>query len=59
MIRVIQKFMKGDKVFWPGDIINDELDKEETQEMIDTGYLVLKIEVKKPKKKKVKDGKNS
>ena len=51
-IRVIQKFMKGEKVFWPGEFIEDELDKEEIQEMIETGYLALKVVVKKPAKKK-------
>ncbi len=60
-IRVIQKFMKGEKVFWPGEFIEDELDKEEIQEKIKTGFLTIKVVVKKKpaKKKKAKDVKNA
>jgi len=55
-IRVVQKFMKDDKVFWPGEFITDELSKEEIQERLDDGFLVVKKPVKK---KKAKDVKNS
>lgn len=58
-IRVVQKFMKGDKVFWPGEFITDELSKEEIQERLDDGFLVVKVITKKSAKKKAKDVKNS
>ena len=59
--RAIQKFMKGERVYMPGEFIGDEFDKDEIQELIETGYLVMKIVTeKKPKKsKKVKDVKQN
>lgn len=57
--RAIQKITKGDKAIMPGEFIDDEFDKDEIQELVETGFAVLKVVVeKKPKKtKKVKDAK--
>jgi hypothetical protein len=60
-IRVIRNFWIGDEHFLPGRFLKDELSKEEIQQRMDDGFLVIKIVVEKKslKKKKVKNVKNS
>ena len=56
--RAIQKIEKGERVFMPGEYIDEHFTEDELKEYVDTGFAVVKVAVKKkPKiKKKVKDG---
>ncbi len=58
--RAIQKIMKGDRVFMPGEFIDEHFTDKELKEYVDTGFAIVKVLVeKKPtSKKKVKDVKN-
>ena len=54
--RAIQKIEKGERVFMPGEYIDEHFTDKELKEYVDTGFAVVKPKKKPKRKKKVKDG---